>query len=174
VGAAGLKLVREALLGAGAPLHAALRELTAQQLGACGSPACGAACPLRRTLRCAPPVYALALDWDGSGERTAPGDIGAALDALQGPLDVGASFDATDAQAAAQPAPMHSLRALVLASCVPSKPGACFALPPGAASGWVQTAGGAAAAAAAVSWAALKAKCIKEGLAPQLALYTRD
>jgi len=169
--ATSLAFVRsEALLGPRCSLGEALRELSSQQLGACGAGAsCRAPCPRRSTLlRAPPPLFAIAVDWEGGGGAApAAPEVASALDGLQGPLDVASAYDASPADA---PAVMHALRVLLVLEG-PSGGGkarsaAAYAR---AGEGWAEL--GAGGPQPLLTWAQLKAKCASGRAPPVLAFY---
>jgi len=199
VSASGLSMVRS-LLGQHATLASLLRELAAQEPAPCGAPGCAAsACAVRRSVRVVPPAVCIGIDWGDGQQQLA--DVAAILDMLPGPLDVPASYSdtasssstgasATGADANGDAAARdrgnsntHSLRALVLAPPPGSaRPATVYTLPAEAASGWVQqyppVPGGGGDSHASrdqkLTWAALRAKCVKDGATPVVALFTRD
>ena len=138
----------------------------------------------------------------GAGPQgVAPSDMTSVLDALVSPLDVPASYSDAGATSGGSASgggasgvdrsAVHSLRALVLApSPGSSRSHVVYTLPAEATSGWAMqyppatgdrsgdshghgpTPG--APRDLKLSWAALKAKCVKDGLTPVVALFTRD
>jgi hypothetical protein len=138
----------------------------------------------------------------GAGPQgVAPSDMTAVLDALVSPLDVPASYSdagtpsggsaGAGGASSTDRTAVHSLRALILAPPPgSSRHHVVYTLPAEATSGWAMqyppatgdrsgdghghgpTSG--APRDVKLSWAALKAKCVKDGVTPVVALFTRD